>query len=459
MALMKRWWVWLVMSLLLALPILLNHSRNPNLLQDSDTTALLHAIGERNAPLSWFASDWPLENHFYRPLPTLTFEIDSRLYRNDAAGYGWTNAILCTLCSLGLLWLLAELFRSPLPALAGAAIFTAWTLGWLEQDRVNPGIFAAVAALILIGLYRHSFGFSKFLPACFVTIFLGLELVAPQDSTRQLSIRMMDWLPGRTASVMTAFCLLSMAAYLRFERARNRRLPLATPTATDRPTSTRTSDDRVPAHPWLWFGISLVAAAAALASYEQAVMLPAALLGLAVFLRWRRQLPCWGCHAAFWLMLGGYLLLRHAILPQQLSQYQSQQLRHGPGVAADLLAYIAPYSFQLYYVWIAVLESIWALYAQYMLLLYAGSTAVAAVQSRRNLTVIATGWALSILAFLPMAWLKQFGHYHYWPMALRTILVIGVAKVAWDLISIAASRPALQAPPRPSPAPGSLPHL
>jgi hypothetical protein len=314
--------------------------------------------------------------------------------------------------------------------------------------------------VILVGLYRHSFGFSKFLPASLVTIFLGLELMATEDATRQMSERVMDWLPGRTASVMTLFCLLSLGAYARFERAFNRRLPPPPATATDPPASTRTSDSSVPKHPWLWFGLSLSMTAAALASYEQAVMLPAVLLGLAVFLRWRRQLPCWSCHVTFWLLLAAYLALRHSVLPAQLSQYQNQQLRHGPGIATDLLGYFAPNTFQLYYVWISVAESFLTLIVQqvWLGLLCATSTVVTAFQARRNLAVIVTGWALSILAYLPMAWLKQFGHYHYWPMALRTILVIGVAKVSWDLISIAASRPALQAPPRPSPAPGSLLH-
>jgi len=52
-----------------------------------------------------------------------------------------------------------------------------------------------------------------------------------------------------------------------------------------------------------------------------------------------------------------------------------------------------------------------------------------------------------------MAWLKQFGHYHYWPLALRTIFVLGIARVAWDLVSIAACPPSCERRH------GLLPHL
>src|SRR4051812_29278202 len=110
---MKRWRVWLVLLLAISAFVLLSHGRGPSLLQDSDTAALLRITRARQAPLSWFAGDWPLENHFYRPLPTLTFELDDRLWHHSPDGYGWTNAILCVLCIWGLFWLLREMTDSP----------------------------------------------------------------------------------------------------------------------------------------------------------------------------------------------------------------------------------------------------------------------------------------------------------------------------------------------------------
>lgn len=454
---MKRSRLWVLLALIACIPVLLAHSTSNRLLQDSDTAFLLKVLRQRQAPLSWFSGDWPLQNHFYRPLPTLTFELDNRLYGNNPAGYGWTNCILCAFCVLGLFWLLAEFFRSPLIAFAGASIFALWTTdqGWLLS---SPLLWIA-GGLIVIGLYRHSLKLSRFIPATFVLSFLSFELLTPQvSSTSSLATTMIDWLPGRTASVMTFFALISMAAYLRFERARGRTSP-APATPFDVPRTTSGSAKNTSPNPHVWLGLSILATAAAFASYEQAVMLPAALLGLYVYLRLRRMAPDWRIHGIYWLMLGGYLLLRHAVIPAGMSHYQAQQFRQGPQALSDLATYVVPSASQVPFLKIALGEGPEMLLTTTVIvsLLAIASTLVTAFQAKRNWRVILAGWALSSLAYLPMAWLKQFGHYHYWPMALRTILILGVAKVAWDLVSIAVSPPELQAPPRPSPAPGSLP--
>src|SRR5947209_6221642 len=73
---MKRWGIALLAVILACVPILLSHVTTHQLLQDSDTAFLLKTVRERQAPLSWFTGDWPLGNHFYRPVSTLTFEMD-----------------------------------------------------------------------------------------------------------------------------------------------------------------------------------------------------------------------------------------------------------------------------------------------------------------------------------------------------------------------------------------------
>jgi hypothetical protein len=442
------------------LAVLQSHSSNPALLQDSDTAFLLKTIRERQAPLSWFTGDWPLQNHFYRPLPTLTFELDNALYGSNAAGYGWTNAILAALCVMALFWLLAELSSAPFWSLTGAAMFAIWNLD--EGARLPVVAPWFCGAIILVGLYRHSFKFGNYLPAALVVFFLAGELAAPQVTTsRALGESVVGWLPGRTASVMTLFALVAMAAYARYERSRDRRLPQPEATAIDKPTATRTGTDAVPRYGSLWLFLSLVGTVAALASYEQAIMLPAALLAQAVYLRLRRRInPNWRVHGAFWLLLAGYFVLRHYALPTGVSRYQAQQLRHGSGVWIDLSGYFLPNLTEALYLWVDVSVSVLLVLAAGALLKITriAATATTIFQTRRQWPTIVAGWALSSLAFLPMAWVKQFGHYHYWPLALRTIFVLGVGKLAWDLISIAASPPELKAPPRPSPAPGSLPH-
>ena len=79
---------------------------------------------------------------------------------------------------------------------------------------------------------------------------------------------------------------------------------------------------------------------------------------------------------------------------------------------------------------------------------------IAFVKNRLALCV----WLCSAMAFFPMAFLKPFPHYHYWPMALRSIFVVLLAGAVWDLVVIAASPPGQSAPERRVPAPGSLPH-
>jgi hypothetical protein len=79
-------------------------------------------------------------------------------------------------------------------------------------------------------------------------------------------------------------------------------------------------------------------------------------------------------------------------------------------------------------------------------------------QLKRNWQLSLAGWALAILAFLPMAFLKMFEHYYYWPMALQTILTVAGGTVAVRLAAIAVSPPVRQAPARLDPAPGSLLH-
>jgi hypothetical protein len=126
----------------------------------------------------------------------------------------------------------------------------------------------------------------------------------------------------------------------------------------------------------------------------------------------------------------------------------------------DLATYILPCLTTLYFAlqildlgWIVLMgkqvyEAIWVAYGN-----VAGFLSLL-----RHWVLAATGYSLSCLAFLPMAWLNRFDHYHYWPMAMRSLFVTVLAIGTWDLVVTALSPPARQAPPRRSAAPGSLPH-
>lgn len=437
--------------LIACVPVWISRSSSPGLLLDSDTAAMLGALRERADPWSWFTTDWPLGNHFYRPVTTLAFEWD--LARGGTpADFGATNALLAIGGILALFWFLREMTDTPWMAAGGAALFAAWLVG------APPGWERAAWLVAAVGLAASALPGRRLgagLVAAGAWVFIGSEWVpiAPLHS------RIIDWLPGRTASVMGLFALVAMAAYARYERCGTAPSPPA-PSPLEPPATKSTPAGTAPVT-WniLWVGVAALALALALGSYEQAVMLPAALLGIAVAFRLEGRPVRWGWHALFWALVAGYLLLRAAVVPTDPSAYQQQQFRTGPGVGLSILDYVLPAggvawtSIGLFDQGFYVLLS----GAFWTLLATLGSTVALVIALKRRWRLALTGWALSILAFLPMAWLKSFDHYHYWPMALRALFVVALVAVGGEALFSAASRPSLQAPSRRDPAPGSLP--
>jgi hypothetical protein len=279
-------------------------------------------------------------------------------------------------------------------------------------------------------------------------------------SGNSLSGGTIGWLPGRTATVMTVFALASMACYARYERlgAPRAERPI---TALDLP-ATRTSIARQSTSRWgwLWAVGGFLCAALALGAYEQAVMVPAALLAVAVVMRCSGYRVRWGWQGAIWSLLAGYLAVRHFSIPAGVSGYQAQQYRHGPGVMISLLDYAFP-ALNTLSGFIATLDQGWFLLTNSGIYLFAlGFTAnvSAFYQARRRWVWALAGYGMSLIAFLPMAWLKQFPHYSYWPLALRSVFTVTLFLVAGELTVSAWSPLARQAPKRLDPAPGSLPH-
>lgn len=445
----KRWTGALIMAIVGCLMVLMSRSADPALLQDSDTHVLLAKIQERHAPLSWFAGDWPLENHFYRPIPTLLFEMDHRLYGDHAAGYGWTNALLAVLCVALLFWFLRELTDRPMLTGVATLTFALWHTGF-------GGVFAVALYYLawvvgIGGLLRHGWRVWRWLPAPLVA------LAASTQAINGVEIAL-SWLPSRTATAMTVFALAAMAAYARYERLGARReTPVVTPLDPPATRSSRQAEQR--GNPLPWGLLSVLFTALAFACYEQAVMLPAVLLATACTMRWQGFRVRWGWQAPFWCLLVGYLALRHAVIPSSASGYQLQQFRHGPGVWIDLAKYAFPFMFGLGTAgaWFFGLPLTLFTADPWQFLLSAASELTAFYQARRRWPLALAGWGMAFIAFLPMAWLKQFGHYHYWPLALRSLLVAVLGWLALDLTVSAWSRPTVQAPPRHDPAPGSLP--
>lgn len=431
---------------------------SPDLLQDSDTHVLLDVIARRNAPLSWFGGDWPLANHFYRPLPTLAFEMDRHLYGNQAAGYALTNMLLCILCTLLLFWYLRELTDRPWLTGIATTLFVFWQIGWYGPSSL-AAILAAVA--LIVGVIRHGFkAVRMWLPPFLV----GVELSTQISSAPGIGQITYAWLPGRTATVMTVFALIATAAYARYERLSAERRPRPDLTPLD-PPATRSSTQAVEGKPPRfvvgWALLAVATGALAFASYEQAVMLPAVLLATACTMKWQGYRVRWGWQGAFWGLLIGYLVLRHVLVPSAPSSYQLQQFRDGAGVWMSLSGYFMPSLSYLPSVstWTRDMFPVMLLSSEtYQPLLALASDIGTIVAARRRWLFILAGWGMASLAYLPMAWFKQFDHYHYWPMALKSLFVTALGWLFFDLVATAWSPRTEQAPPRRDPAPGSLPH-
>lgn len=436
------------------------HHGRADLLSDSDTAVALRAIQARHNPLSWFVTDWPLENHFYRPMPTLSLELDLALHHRDE-GFGITNALICILGVLSLFWFIYELTESPGLGAAACALVTAW----LTVGAESVGIaftFLALGALVA-GIFRHREHWKIYLPVSLLLFFAGSEITGVGPGLSQgldLSFRTLGWIPGRTATIMAFFAMVSLASYARLERLGAHRDPHAEPSPLDLP-ATRTSVQ----YPvkrfvqWPWAALSWIAALLAFASYEQAVMLPAVLLGTAILLRTSGVKVRWSWHAAYWILLPAYLLLRHEIIPSTVSRYQGQQLRFGPMVYYDLLECLLPGSSSLMLLKNR-LDLGFALFldgANYLLVIFVIANLASLWHTRRRWQWTAGVLLLAFIAYLPMAYLKYFGHYLYWPALLRSLYVVCLAWMGLEGIISVASPRARQAPLRPSPAPGSLP--
>jgi hypothetical protein len=455
-----RWSVWGLGVLAVCVGILLSRSSHPGLLADTDTAVLLEAIRERSSPFSWFGGDWPLGNHFYRPVSTLLFELDAALFGDQAWGFGLTNALLAAACVAALFWFVKEWTELPWVAGLSAMLFGLWHfaaagLWWVGQ------LAALFAGLPLLGLARwKSRPWGRVLVALVGAVFVASQI----DPVVSLGGRIVGWLPGRTASSMTLFALVALAAYARFLRLTAPPGPLPAATALDVPLTKSAPQARRSSSPsWFWLGLSLAATAMALGCYEQAVMLPLLLTCVHGSFWHKGRRLSWAPVVGFFGLLLAYVALRLALVPAEASGYQLQQFRSGPGVFLSLSDYILPAGGWIYRFaiiasvgWEAVLvPELW-----WLLVLVVGNGVmvwVALKSSRANWLIGA--WTMSCLAFLPMAWLKTFEHYHYWPAALRALLVVLLVAEALRLAAIAVSPPVLQAPPRPSPAPGSLRRL
>jgi hypothetical protein len=259
---------------------------------------------------------------------------------------------------------------------------------------------------------------------------------------------------------MTLFVLIAMAAYCRYVRLGgqlpdDRKVGPLDPPATRTSVQASSSSGRS-----FWLVVSILGTVLAFGAYEQAVMVPALLLGCGLAFHLQRYRINWFVHGIFWSVLVGYFALRHQVIPPDVSSYQNQQLRYGPGVWLSLSDFLFPF--------VGALPALGFLLEGLPLTLFTSHLYTAILNLLSQVATVATagkqwliclfGYVASFVAFLPMAWLQSFEHYYYLPMLLRTIFVVGLSSALLSGTVTAWSRPARQAPQRLHPAAGSLPH-
>lgn len=439
---MKRWLPWFVIPLVFSVWVLVTRASGSGLLEDSDTRVLLANIQERGNPWSWFAGDWPLFNHFYRPVSTLAFEMDFAIWGKNAAGFGLTNAILAVICIWLCFWVVRELTDHPLTVGLATLIFgiAHVNVGFLGMVG---GWFWALALLCLAGLGRGKLR-ERWWP---VLLGVGGCVFFADLLPGQMDIwyRVVGWLPGRTASVMTVFALISVAAYARYERIGSG-VREAEPTAMDLPATKGTVVTQSGKGNWVWVVVSALGLVLALGSYEQAVILPGLLTGVCIWFGLQRRRVRWINLVWMWGLLVGYLVLRASVVPSEVSGYQDQQFRTGAGLYLDLLSYLLPGFDTAGQFWGSVsLGAIALLTAMPWVL---GLAMVGNSVSMVGLWGSPRRWwgvgalLMGFVAYLPMAWLKFFAHYHYLPSVFYALFVavMGPVVLGWVVEALSPSR-------------------
>jgi hypothetical protein len=233
-------------------------------LQDSfenlDTRIILQRLQQPHSIGGWFVGDWVLGNGFYRPLPSVLYQVDYWLWGENLLAWKWTNGLLATLNALLVVafgWALSG--RRDI-ALLGGFVFTYWQTGLLPEPPFWLGWVGLSAGVLWswrVGDWRRGL-----LWGC-VAFALVVELrfipTLPDIHLQSFAYRTVGWIPGRTATLMTLFALLALVGACLY--ARTGRL--------------------------LWAGLGLLGFLGALLSYEQAVALPIlmALCGLSILLK------------------------------------------------------------------------------------------------------------------------------------------------------------------------------
>lgn len=394
-ALAVRRYRWLIAILILThLPGLAYVFWGAPLAQEMDTPVLLQRIdaaGGLAGAWRWFVGDWPLESHLYRPLTVFSLTIDRHLWGEWEPGYRLTAWVLGLLTSALLIWLSLALTGNHLVAALACALLAAERFGYMPGTSrlwVRHASLIAIAVFLvwLLGRVaqrqqaRHTADWCR--AALMVVLAAGVALGWERQPLETLSW----WVAARTTHLGTFFGTLALAALVAHARWPRRRALL----------------------------LALAATAAALASYEQAVVIPAiGTVWLALLHRdgWRTGVRA---SAGLWLLLVGYVGVRHLVFGLQPSWYHRMQVNLRPKEVFEWLAYVLP-PIGDGRTWYHLPRGIYALFYPVwwvsLLCLASYVTAFRLVAPYRRTVALLLTW--KAFAFAPMALLPPYPHYFY----------------------------------------------
>lgn len=380
---------------------------------DLDTKAIFSGIQSRSAPLSWFATDWPLENGFYRPITVLTFEADLRIYGDEIPKVRITNWWIATLCSLLAVWFVWELTRKAGYAIGVGTLVAGWQTNLFADLELNWLFAAAAVATAATSLFVHKSSRLQRLALAGLLVFLASEtvfhLAESEINSRTLAWRVIGWPPGRTASVMAVFALISLASYCRLERTKLIG----------------------------WAFVSWISLLCALFSYEQAVVLFGCLLGCSLALHLQGVQVRWLFHLIPIAATATYVVLHSTLLPAD-SSYRLQQARSVSGGVRDLLNWLVPglEDARKFY---AHLDPTIGMGALFLTTFWSSAVGVAAnacaylAAARPGSLWLWFGLIGSVGTYGSLAFQHPFAHYYYLPAVFRAIFVVGLVCTWWSI--------------------------
>lgn len=220
--------------------------------ENLDTRVILQRLQQPHSAWEWFTGDWVLGNGFYRPLPSMLYQLDYWLWGENLLAWKWTNGVLAVLNALLIVWFVWALSARRELALISGLVFTFWQSGLIPE----PSFWLGWIGLAWGALWGWRMGNWRrgLLWGC-VAFALVEEMrfvpSLPDIHTQSFAYRAVGWIPGRTATLLTLFALLTLTGSCLYARTGKFR----------------------------WAMLGLAGFVGALLSYEQAVVLPI-LMGL-----------------------------------------------------------------------------------------------------------------------------------------------------------------------------------